>query len=373
MAPSEIMKRLAAALIILTTVAANAATLKPVRIDFIEALAPADTTSSERFEKDFEGAIHLGRKLLDKKLSSCGYNLETKTAFYGATDALKAKELATQSEDQGAWLIVGPRRSNHYLLLAQGATKTPTISLMASADAVTALGPEHISLSPTNSEMADIAAKETKSRLGKAATYVTVVSDDCVNCVDFSKAFDHAAINAGLKKVGEIKLHGANPDVGPAKHEIDSLKPAFVLLPNYSLVATSVLSSFNSDKNPPLFVGGDGWGDSKYGFVENGLHVEHVHGFTVRGFPPTNQGLAHFPLGKKALSQPQSPTSAPSMAILKILDSVGDTLCRLKPDSKDSFEKAFETTSLKFKSPWGVSIYDLNAGVLTFRRSQKTL
>lgn len=357
----------------MSTVAASATTLKPVRIDFIEALAPADTTSSERFEKDFDGAIRLGRNLLEKKLASCGYSLDTKTAFYGASDALKAKELASQSEAQGAWLIVGPRRSNHYLLLAQGATKTPTVSLMASADSVSLLGPGHISLSPTNSEMAAIAAKETKSRLGTAATYVTVVSDDCVNCVDFSKAFDHAASTVGLKKIGEFKLHGNDPDVVAAKAEIDRLKPKFVLLPNYSLVVTAVLSAFNAEKKPPLFVGGDGWGDNKYGFVENGRHVEHVHGLTVRGFPPTDQGLIRFPLGRIATAQPQKPTSAPSMAILKILDSISDTLCNAKPGSKDSFEKAFETNGPKLKSPWGVSVYDLDSGVLTFRKSQKVL
>ena len=82
------------ALILILSLPVNAATLKKVRIDFVEALAPRDTTSSERFQKDYEGAIALAKTILSKKLTKCGYEFETKTAFYEASDNLKAKEFA---------------------------------------------------------------------------------------------------------------------------------------------------------------------------------------------------------------------------------------------------------------------------------------
>jgi hypothetical protein len=136
------------------------ATKIPVRLDFIEALAPRDTTSSERFQRDYVHAIETAKKLTEKRLASCGYTLQTETAFYDAGDPLQARESAEKSSRAGSWLLVGPRRSNHYLLLTQGAARTPSVSLMASAKEVASLGPLHQSISPSNSVMAAVAAQE---------------------------------------------------------------------------------------------------------------------------------------------------------------------------------------------------------------------
>ena len=280
---------------------AQAGTPTKVRIDFIETLAPKDTTSSVRFEKDYRGAIQLGQALVESKLAKCGYSLETKTALYEASDALKAKELGSQSDKDGAWLIVGPRRSNHYLLLVQGANDTPTVSLMASADQILTFGPRHVSVSPSNSQMARIAAEEAKAQKGAKATYVTVVSDDCTNCVDFSKAFDVAAGDIGLKKLDAIKITGEEPDLEAIKTSVLSKKPKFVLLPNYSNVSSKIMGAFNRTRNTPLFVGGDGWGDSRYGFVEHGQQVENIRGITIRGFPPVENQLKLFSAGRTVL------------------------------------------------------------------------
>lgn len=236
--------------------------LTKVRIDFVEALAPRDTTSSERFQKDYEGAISLGKSLLSSKLAKCGYELDTKNTFYEASDALKAKEIAAQIDKQESWLIVGPRRSNHYLLLAQGADSTPTISLMASADEVAKLGNSHTSLSPTNSELAKVAALEAKKQKGGRASYVTVVSDDCTACVDYAKAFDRSASSLGLKKLAEIPVRGEVFEQEPIRESVLKSKPDFILLPNYSKVSARVMNIFNSSKSSPLFVGSDGWGGS---------------------------------------------------------------------------------------------------------------
>src|SRR5690242_16972957 len=122
-----------------------------VKVSFIEALAPRDTTSSERFQKDYDKAIEVGKKAVASRLQKCGYDLTTETAFYDASDPLQARERAIDLVKKGSWLIVGPRRSNHYLLLAQGAGDVPTVSLMASASEVSMLGNRHISLSPLNS------------------------------------------------------------------------------------------------------------------------------------------------------------------------------------------------------------------------------
>ena len=149
-----------------------------VKIDFLEALAPKDTTSSERFQKEYDGAVSSALTLTKAKLSKCGYEIDSKSIFYSASEPSEAFEKGKQSEEANAWLLVGPRRSNHYVLLAKGAPNTPSISTMASSDEVTDLGSTHLSLSPTNKDMAKVAASEA-ARITKNKNFVIVVSEDC--------------------------------------------------------------------------------------------------------------------------------------------------------------------------------------------------
>jgi hypothetical protein len=56
-----------------------------VKIAFVEALAPKDTTSSERFQKEYETAVALGKAQVEEELARCGYELSTKMVFYDAS------------------------------------------------------------------------------------------------------------------------------------------------------------------------------------------------------------------------------------------------------------------------------------------------
>jgi hypothetical protein len=144
-------------------------------------------------------------------------------------------------------MIVGPRRSNHYLLLAKGAPETPSVSLMASSDEVAELGDTHLSLSPANSSMAKAAADEAAARSNKSAnkSYVSVVSSDCLACKDFEKHFDSHASTIGLKKAASLPIVGDQPDTTKLNEEIKKHNPAFILLPNYSIVTTHLISGIH--------------------------------------------------------------------------------------------------------------------------------
>ena len=343
----------------------------PVRIDFVEALAPRDTTSSVRYQQSYEGTIALASELLGKKLQSCGYSFDTRTSFYDASDSLKAKELGAKSAKEGAWLIVGPRRSNHYLLLVQGGEAIPTASIMASSDKVGELGFRHITLSPTNSKMASVAALEAKKRTKKAAKFISIVSSDCSNCLDFAKAFEQSASSIGLKKVGEIALIGEAVTAKELLSKVNELHPDFVLLPNYSKVSSIVMAAFNEETNPPLFVGGDGWGDSQYGFVQNGLDIQKVKGITIRGFPPAEKGLSRFKLGRNVLNpNRKEPNFTPDLSILKIMEETADALCAKRPKSREAFFSIFEGRPARnLIAPWGVSVFELKRGEIHFAKT----
>lgn len=361
------------AFVFLPAIAQAASVPSPVQVNvsFIEALAPRDTTSSERFQKDYDKAIEVGKKAVASRLQKCGYELKSETAFYDASDPLQARERAADVVKNGTWLIVGPRRSNHYILLAQGAGEVPTVSLMASASEVAKLGSRHVSLSPLNTEMAEVAAQEAKRRIGtKSATYVSIVNSDCVTCVDFATAFDAKAEQIGLRKAASYSITGDSPALKDEVEAIRKFKPDFILIPNYSKSASLLMAQLAPSNPKAFFVGGDGWGDFSFGFVHDSEATRNARGFTVRGYPPFDQGLAKLSNWKQISEQGiELPHSGPSLGILKSMDALADLLCNKRPKSRDDFARAFEQSSAaRFQSPWGISVYDLHNGEITFSK-----
>jgi hypothetical protein len=349
--------------------------LRSVKMVFVEALDPKDTTSSKRFQEEYEAAIAKGRELTVEPLSACGYQLDTKSYLYAASDPIQAKEQAEKAVREGAWLIVGPRRSNHYLLLAKGADTTPTVSLMASSEEVALLGPLHLSMAPSNAMMAKVAAHEAKQRLAGANNeYLSLVSADCLACKDFAKHFDQQATRLGMSKLAEFPILGNQPDLTNARDVIARKSPAFVLVPNYSIVTSYVISELRSARPGIFFVGGDGWGTAKYGFVQNGRELIGASGLSVRGDPPVEAGLKRFRAGKILIERRETATfgSATALNILRTIDGVASFLCESKPKIAEAFAKKFAAKGSKyFSAPWGVSVYKLENGNIVFLKSRE--
>jgi len=344
-----------------------------VKISFLEALAPKDTTSSERFQKEYEFAVETGKDLTKEKLAKCGYEIHDEKSFYDASDTLQAMEKAKSARESNAWLIVGPRRSNHYLLVAKGAESTPSVSVMASSNEIFELGPRHLTLGQSNANMSRAAAEETKSKF-KKGRYVSMVSEDCVACLDFAESFDKSAKKLGLKKLSEIKITGEQPELNEIEVQIKKLSPDIVLIPNYSKVSAYLIGAIQKVKPSIFFVGGDGWGDSKYGFVHDSPQLKNADGITVKGFPPADKGLSYFKLGQEILKEPSKaaafPASGTAQSLLKTIESVTDILCSEKPKTKEEFAKAFEVKGQKyFKNPWGVSLFKLSQGEIIFNKT----
>lgn len=344
----------------------------------MEALAPSDTTSSERFQKEYEYAIQTAKDFTKKRFEKCGYIISDEKAFYDASDTLQALEKAKNAQDNGAWLIVGPRRSNHYMLAVRGANKTPTVSIMASAKEIYDLPPLHLTLAQSNRNMAAALAKETKAKFEnkKQVSYISVVSEDCVTCVDFAESFNKVASQLNFNKISEMKITGEQPDISSLEFLIKTKKPDIVLLPNYSKVSSYLIGKINRWSPNTLFIGGDGWGDNKYGFVHHSPQLMGANGITVKGFPPTDKGLAYFPLGKEILKNPSVATAFPAsgsaQALLKVIDGAVDLICKNKPKSKDEFTTLFQQQGRKyFFNPWGVSVYRLSDGEVIFDKTIK--
>ncbi len=362
-------------LYLVETARAEITPLVPVKVSFMEALAPKDTTSSERFQKEYEYAVQTGKDLTREKLKACGYVITDEKVLYDASDNLQALEQAKKSEAGGAWLIIGPRRSNHYLLAVKGAPETPSVSIMASAKEVFELDSLHLSLAQSNKVMAKVLVKEAQSK-SKNGSYISIVSEDCVTCVDLSESFDQAAKTTGLRKIHEFKFTGEQPDLSPIEEIVKGQNPKFILLPNYSMVSAYVMGIV-SKWNPKIyFIGGDGWGDAKYGFVHDSPQLANVNGITVKGFPPTNKGLEYFSLGKEILKNPTLaaafPASGSAQALLKAMEDVSEFLCKFKPKDKAEFAQNFKQNGAQyFRNPWGVSVFKLSQGEIVFDKTVK--
>jgi ABC-type branched-subunit amino acid transport system substrate-binding protein len=356
--------------VLFPTLATANASLIDVKVEIIEALSQTDTTSSFRFQKEFEQAVTVSKTALDPALKKCGYRLETTTTYFDASDPLQAKEKAEQAVAKKSWVMIGPRRSNHYLLLAQGAGSTPTISLMASATEVESLGLSHVSLSPSNKEMAAAAAVEAELHSSPEATFLQIVSDDCVSCKDFSGYFAEEAKKLGLKDLGTYKVVGEQPDMTALSKDISAKNPNIIVVPNFSKTSAHIISSLSPLTPKTLFVGADGWGDAQFGFLQNSPSVQSAQGITVRGFPPVTDGLKTFRLGRNITSKNlASPSSGPGMGLLKALDGIETILCSERPKTQEAFSKAFKKHANKqLSAPFGVSVYRLKNSNIEYER-----
>ena len=355
------------------SLSANAEIIK-VPLSFQEALAPQDTTSSARFEQEYESAIKTGKALLGAELKKCGYELVHTSEFYEASDPLQAKEKAIKAQKEGAWLVVGPRRSNHYLLTAQGADATATVSIMANSGEVFALGDIHATMGVSNISIAQALVKTARTALKSSSIdYVTIVNEDCVFCLDLAKSFDSATQSIG--KLMEIRVVGDSPDLTKIKAALGDKKPKVVFLPNYSKSSGIIMATLKELLPKVVFLGGDGWGTNSFGFIQNGPNLSGVIGYTARGSIPSEQALKSFRTGRALLKNPaaakQFPESNTALSILKIMEGTTDLLCKSKPKTKADFTSAFRAQAKNYLKPtWGVGVYKLENSDISFYRSE---
>jgi hypothetical protein len=341
-----------------------------VSLYFAEALDPTDSVSSKKFQQEYETAIDLGSELISQKIAQCGFKLNIKKQFYSVSDPLQALERGKAAKSENAWLVVGPRRSNHYMLLVNGAKDTPTVSLMASSNKIKGLGKLHLSMVPTNSIMARGAVFESKEWIknGKNKKYVSIVSAECTYCKDFANQFDLEAESLGLKNAKSFEVVGKAPDLKNIIKELKKINPSFILIPNYSYLSSFVISKLHVVNKGWFFVGADGWGALKEGFVVNGRDIVTAKGFSVRGNPSVEKGLTTFGLGRRLTDiQKGKITSSSPMTILRVFDSLGKFLCKHKPKTKKEFDRSYvKYGSNYFSAPWGVSVFQLEKQTITY-------
>ncbi len=333
----------------------------------IGALAANDPLATEYNRKSrtaFEGALFYALGRNQEKAARCGYNFSLLFEYYSSDDKLSAFTKQQSLEKQGVWLTVGPDRSDHFIVAAQGAKESVLFSGMASSSEVMKLEYPAVSLAFSNGDTAVELSRAIKHN-NYGSTYGIASDKSCKTCTDFSSEFKKVF---GIPKF-EADVNENNFSVAVLDEMIAKNKPDFLLLPIYSRLAGRILASLR-DKYPNLkSAGNDGWGDDKFSFLTRFPIGENQKGLTVRQGAPTEQLIKIFNasslfFGTDGEEVHLVPTS--SLIQVNAITNTVKLLCEKKPKSRVEFFNLMKTRVSHLKAKLPLAVYELKNGALIY-------
>jgi hypothetical protein len=312
-------------------------------------------------DNDFtEAAINYAIGENSKKLASCGYKLDYVPYFFDQADILSAKEAASYIESKNAWFLIGPDRSDFFLLTVNGLKKTPAISLMAGSKAVTDLLPPIFTMYPNNNELTKAAFYiSQKEHLGK--TYGAFVDATCDACKDFASEFDKIS-NKKLVRKFQIDSGEDNPDLSVLLNRLATTKIDFLLLPNFSKLSGYVMSQVHKAYPEIKFLGASGWGAGDYNFIVNYNLSNDTIAYSARiGLPPEKLEELYgvYSLDRQWNGKVSNPPMS-SFLTIQLLSNITDQLCKSKPKNQSEFYQYLaKQKSDLFKAKIGIAAYKI--------------
>jgi hypothetical protein len=202
------------------------------------------------------------------------------TEYYDVADKLAPKERAQYLESSGVHVILGPRRSEQYLVATHGLSRTPIVSTAASANDVQDLSPPFFTMFPYIEDFVSAALK-TLSKEKYSKTYASAYDVTCLACRDYQKSFEKMALKKGYKNQFSLEVASDKPDLTPLIETIRREKVGFLLIPAYPKTAAFIIASLQTEFPHLRYVGTHSWGDAAYGFLEDYKIAPHVKGFAV--------------------------------------------------------------------------------------------
>jgi hypothetical protein len=185
--------------------------LTPVTLGFLESPYETENNPSSRYRERYEQAIAYAIGRAEKRLNSCGYSFRTVVRYFESSEKAKAEELAhALTTEKQTWFILGPRRSDHFLIAARGSGDTPIVSIMANASAIFDLKPPKFTMEEPISLLAASAVRAVaKEKYG--TRYGVFVDATCPSCRDFARSFEEIG-GTLLKKAFALDTAGESPD-----------------------------------------------------------------------------------------------------------------------------------------------------------------
>ena len=173
-----------------------------------------------------------------------GNKFQVAISHYDEADKYAPRDAASLLEASKNWLVIGPRRSDHFLMAALGLKQTPMISMTAGSTKVHNLSPPFFTMYPRPEELVRTMLKAVrKENLGR--TYGTMVDVTCDVCKDFA---------LGLKKLGAGQLEEKfsfdvatdTPDLSQLIDTLTNSPVDFLFVPGMAKLTGFVISTLQA-------------------------------------------------------------------------------------------------------------------------------
>ena len=340
---------------------------KPLEITFgvLQPNLAEDTEYSPVYRMGFEGGLFLNLGLISKELSQCGYTANFNFSYYPHEDQTLIRDKAQTLEKDGAWVVFGPDRSNHFLAAAKGIQKVPLISAMANAKEVTDLSWPYFTMYPSNKILAEATYSWVKSNTEYQGRFGAVNDPTCKFCSDFLSEYQNVAGKAEF-------IYDTTEDTfldEKLAELISSHKIKVLVLPVYSAFSGKVISSVKSNPNI-RFIGSSGWGDELDHVPKYPIDINQK-GFSVRLGPDKQRSLEISSLNNLQFKWNSEPIEPPDSVILyrEAFAKITRDICKHKPKNRDDFLSLTKKwTKKEFTSKLGYGVFELNGKKYQFKR-----
>ncbi len=343
----------------------NKPALIDVKIGVMESLSPTAPSSSERYKRFLEAAIYYAAGENEAKLNKCGYRLIPSIHYFDSYDIQELLTAGKNLESTNAWIIIGPRRSGHFLIAAKNLNGTPIVSTMANAEEIYQLNKTTFSMYPSAAQLAHNLSKELKA-YGK--TYGVVVDVRCKSCTDFANAFSQ---NHAGKLVFTHEVASNTPELKALINKIAQHPVDFIVVPNYSDLSGFIIGTVQKHYPKIRYVGADGWGEDSFSFMQGYGVNKTTEGIAIRGGVKKEDKCRKYAVNSLE-REINGEIVTPPNSIYALVDSIrilSKDLCESKAKDKPSFAKYLANKPKShFQKNTTHSIYELKDGKLEFAK-----
>lgn len=340
----------------------------PVILGVSEALEISNSTSSERFRSALEAAVYYGLGENEAAFNRCGYRLMIQKEYFESSNLQSATAAGRALSQRGAWVIFGPRRSEHVLALASGASDTAIISPMAETVGLREKAPSAFSMYANSRELAT-AALHTALREKYGTDFGAIIDARCLACQEFESEFTQLAQAKRLVRQFGIDVYGDQPDLAPLFAALAKQPIHFLLVPNYSMLSGHIIAAV-AHKYPHMrFIGANGWGDGQYGFLLQHPIPPHTEGFCVRVGALSNQVARRMDvhsLDYQWQDQQMGP-SFTALSAIALIRQLAKDVCAYHPTGRQEYVQklhSLDAAHFRFQQPLGS--YRLKGKTLKF-------
>lgn len=300
-----------------------------IRLGVLESFSVSELPSIERMRSAYESSLYYALGENEARLNKCGYSVRVATEYYDNADRLAPKERATYLENSGVHIILGPRRSEQFLVASHGVLRTPLISTTASSDEVHALSPPFFTMYPPIEKFSQaLLMGVAKEQYGNR--YGTLVDVTCLACRDFDRSFDKQAVKSRMTKLFGFEVAGEKPDLKPLLEALRAQPIDFLFLPIYAKSAGYVMAALQTEFPRLKYVGTHSWGDGAYGLLEDYRLSPNTRALAVNGnASPELMGdmFQVYALDREARTGPYGPPAS-AYRVIDFIRNLTAELCK---------------------------------------------